>query len=540
MNSYEKKVPKLPKALLRFFLYAFCGALTALPLVITDLWFIGWLSPVPVLLCELFEDRKKDRCIFAYGRGMAYFWSFGIVVFLWFIQLYPLDFLGFERTAALIIVILATCGIPLLQAIVSAFLFVCLSLARRWGLPFRHPVLSAVFSALLFSLFEYFHTLTWAGVPWGRLAVGQTGCLPVVQSASLFGSYFITFLMILCASLLALSLKDIHSGNKRRAAIVSFVALGIFAINFIFGAIRIAVLDSSLEKEKMVSCAAIQGNILFEDKWGDKEWYTMELYRTLTNEAADNGAELILWPETAIPYDYNMNPRMDRLFSSLGTETECETIVTYFESANGKLYNCARLLKPDGTLGESTYKKRHLVPFGEFTPMEELINALFPPLAEMSAIDSPITAGDGTALIDTSHGKVGTLICFDSIYEELCLESVRDGAQLIAVSTNDSWFSGSSALRQHNAQSCLRAVENSRYVLRSANTGISSVISPTGKVLSSLGDSVEGVVYGNVSFLQTRTLYTMTGNVFVYFSALSSAAILVLAFIEHKKRDNKK
>ena len=144
-----------------------------------------------------------------------------------------------------------------------------------------------------------------------------------------------------------------------------------------------------------------------------------------------------------------------------------------------------------------------------------------------------------TEIMKTAGGKVGCLICFDSIYETLSLESVADGAELLCISTNDSWFSGSSALRQHNAQAQLRAIENNRYIVRSANTGISSIISSKGEIIDSVGDSKEGYAIGDVAYIQERTLYSLTGNMIVWLSLSFIAFTCVLAFIENKKRDKK-
>ncbi len=532
----EKSKNKAWGAILGFFIYAASGALCALPLLIPSLWIIGWIAPAAVLFCEICQKREKDSYIRAYLRGMSFFWFFGAVVFYWFSELYPLDFLGFDKTSALITVILATCGIPLLQSLGSSLIFVILCFVRKRGFCESHPYLSALLSASLFVIAEFSNTLTWAGVPWGRFAVGQTGFLPIVQSASLFGSYFITFIMVFVASLLALTVKSAVTKERKKAIIFASLALFVFLSNLIFGAVRMAIPENYKEK---TTVAAIQGNIRFEDKWADKEGYTMDVYDRLTLEAEKEGAALILWPETAIPYDYTYNYRMNVFYEDLAERTDCEIIVTAFESEGAELYNTARLLSDDGKVSDTVYKKRHLVPFGEYTPLEDFIAAVFPPLAEMSAIESPLSPGESTAIMETEGGKVGCLICFDSIYETLALESVSDGAELLCISTNDSWFSGSSALRQHNAQAQLRAIENNRYILRSANTGISSIISPKGEIIDSVGDSEEGYAIGDVAFIQERSLYSLTGNLTVILSGAFILFCTVLAFTENKKRDKK-
>lgn len=534
MKTGEKKAKGKSFGALRFFLYALSGALTALPMIVPSLWFVAWFSASPVLYFEFFGS-DKDSYPSSYRRGMSFFFVFGLITFYWFLELYPLDFLGFDKASALFVVLLASIGIPLLQSAVSSFLFVFLTLMRKRGFFESHPVLGALFASSIWCIFEFFHTLTFLGVPWGRLAVGQTAFAPAIQSVSLFGSFFVSFLMILTSSFLAVAIKNLRKKDKKRALVFSILGIFIFCANLIFGAVRINVVEKELCPDTTVAC--VQGNIRFEDKWAGKAQYTMDLHRDLTIEASKDGADMVLWAETAFPYDISEDPYLENSIYEIAKEANCYLIATAFSRDHeDKLYNTARLIDENGTQTGDIYKKRHLVPFGEYTPYEKLLQKIAPPLAELSAIDDPVTPGDSTSLFETEHGKVGSLICFDSVYGGLCRESVLDGAGLICVSTNDSWFSKSSALRQHNAHSVLRAVENKRYVARAANTGISSIISPTGKILASLGDSETGYIKGDVQFIEESTLYSLIGDTFIIICALFSAGALTIAFIKRKNK----
>ena len=536
MRKKAIKSHSFGERIFRFFLYAASGALTALPLVFPVLWFIGWVAPAPVLYCELYKKPPKDTYIRSYFRGMSFFWFFGVLIFHWFFGLYPLDFLGFESTDAMITVLLASLGIPLLQALVSSLIFVGLAFIRKSDSLSRHPLLSGIFCASLFASGEYMHTLTPFGVPWGRLAVGQTGWLPIIQSISLFGSYFITFLMILFVFLTVRAFAEHKGGNKKKAIVSLSIALFIFFSNITFGCVKMAIPEKNTDT---VNVAAVQGNIRFEDKWADKAAHTMDIYGQLTEECSNNGAELIIWPETALPYDMTESYRMENYFSELGKAVNCEVIVTCFESDKNGVYNTARLVTADGTIDDTVYKKRHLVPFGEYIPLEGFVTAVFPPLTELCSTMEQITPGSETEIIETKNGKLGMLICFDSIYEDLCRQSSNDGAELIAISTNDSWFTGTCALQQHHAQARLRAVENGRYIVRSANTGISSVISPTGEITDALEENREGYVVSSVRFIKEKTLYTVTGNVFLLLCFLYLPLFVLYVLIDKKKRKKK-
>ena len=195
---------------------------------------------------------------------------------------------------------------------------------------------------------------------------------------------------------------------------------------------------------------------------------------------------------------------------------------------DGKTYNTLSLVNRDGTLHGNVYHKRHLVPFGEYVPMKPVIDTLLPFMSELVLMNE-FTPGTDSKVFDTEHGKLGALICFDSIYEELARDATKDGAEILIISTNDSWFDDSIALYQHNAQAVLRAMENGRYVLRCANTGISSVITDKGDVIASLAPNVEGVITEEVPLYGYETLYTRIGNLFVY---LNIAALLALPTLD--------
>ena len=139
--------------------------------------------------------------------------------------------------------------------------------------------------------------------------------------------------------------------------------------------------------------------------------------------------------------------------------------------------------------------------------MREIVMFLIPPLANVGMLDDDLLAGEECMVLDTDVGSIGCGVCFDSIYESVILGSVRNGAEIIAISTNDSWFSDSAALYMHNSQSRLRAIETGRYVVRSANTGISSIIDPMGNVKEELGALERGYVVSEAYMWRWKSRY---------------------------------
>lgn len=580
------------------------GILTALPFLFPKLYLLSWISMVPLFVIAV---RKKS----AYRHGLVFGMGFYILLYYWFVKLYPMDFMGLNESQSVLVIATCWIGLSLLQALEMAFVpfvFRRLRIEKApWTIPFS--------AAACWCAFEWLQTLGWTGVPWGRLAVSQYGALPMIQSASLLGSYFVGFLIVLTNGFLALFyLKnepvfrfrkkkqpdpDAHemdekSANRTASVCGNVMPHGIDAdvcegdgagsrtygnetagksadifpdkiagnttgrnvrknightgvrylplaaaflvllSNGVYGLLCLSHVPSSEEKEP-IKVALIQGNLASGDKWADDSAeHSVELYSALTREACAQGdIGMVLWPETVLTFPVRNNSYYDGLLRELASETGAVLLVgaldTVFNSKTGQtdVYNAMLAYAPDGTRSDSVYYKRHLVPFGEYVPMAELIRTVLPQLSDMNLLNDDLTHGTEPTLIPTQWGNVGSLICFDSIYETLTLDSVRNGAGLIALITNDSWYLDSAAVYQHNGHAVLRAVENGRYVARAANTGISSIITPKGEITELLEPLKEGYVIGDVRFSDETTPYVRVGNIIVLCSFIYIGTIVL-------------
>ena len=179
------------------------------------------------------------------------------------------------------------------------------------------------------------------------------------------------------------------------------------------------------------------------------------------------------------------------------------------------------------------------MPFGEYVPFRRVAEVVVPVFADIGMLTEDLTPGQSSELVDTKWGKIGTLICFDSIYEVLTLQSVRDGANVIILPTNDSWFTDSAAAYMHNNQARYRAIESNRYFVRAADTGITDIITPKGKTEGVLAPMTEGMTVGTVYLNTGRTLYSYIGNLFVYL-LIAALAALPLWQLWHTIKEKKK
>lgn len=505
---------------------ALSAVVMALCVMFTELAVLEWVALVPAAVClyKASEWGVTAKC--AYLVGLGFFCAYYLMLFHWFLFMYPMDFLGLSNFESVVVVAFAWLALSFIQAAFSALAPLVFAAASKSPIVKEKKWLMPILAASLWVLLEWGLTLTWLGVPWSRLALGQLDMTAAVQSVSLFGSYFITFLIVLINFLIAYALLY----KKRLAAAVAMCA---FAANLTIGSVLLLAYDEG----ERITVAAAQGNISSTDKWNAELFTeTFEVYASYAIQAAEQGAEIVLLPESVVPYVLEEGDTISSFLSKISDDSDVTLLVGAFSQKEGSEYNSILVFEPDGKMNDTVYSKRRLVPFGEFLPLEGIIKVIIPPLAEINAFSSEFTAGTDSPVVQTEKAGLGCLICFDSIYENLARESVRDGAEIIMLSTNDSWFYDSAALEMHNNQARLRAIETRRSVVRAANTGISSVITPTGKVLDSIGALKKGLIVEDVEINDGLTLYTRTGNVFVVLCGIFAMSAVATAFVKRKSK----
>ncbi len=514
------------------------GILTALPLIFGKLAFISWVCIAPLFYIA-------GKCKKPYLHGFCFSFGYYFAAYMWFVSMYPMDYVGFTTLQSIGTLLLALIGIPLYQGAELALVPLFYSKIGRS----QNKYLSAVSASCMWVLVEWFQTKFWFGVPYARLALTQARFTPAIQSASLFGSLFVSFLIVLSNALLSIFISDIleksknpessdnpNNPKKKNGYLSAILAIAIFASNSIFGAVSLTLSKNTGENTVRVAC--IQGNIGSKDKSADDSAeHSLEVYKTLTEKAAENDSpDIIIWPETAVPTAVLQNDRISEFISGLAKKTGAIILTGAFNETvqndgTAQTTNSIIAFFPSGEISDTVYSKRNLVPFGEYIPMERLLKALIPSLSDVKMFKDKLTPGDSPSIFKTELGSIGGLICFDSIYDSLSLESVQAGAELIVISTNDSWANGSSELYQHESHAILRAVETGRYIARAANTGNSSIIDSHGRITASFEPMTEGYAIGNAEFLTYRTVYSVIGDSFVLFClcfviAVSSAAVI--------------
>ena len=346
---------------------------------------------------------------------------------------------------------------------------------------------------------EYLLTLTDLKFPWLTIGHGLAKFTAFIQFADMIGAFGLSF-VVLCVNIFIFKGLKSFKENAKVGSIYFSVAASIFILVTVYGFVKVS---STVSYERKIKVGIIQPNIDPWNKWelGGLD-AILENYLELSQKCVDEGAKLILWPETALPV-YLMSgtyqSEVDSIYSflrknnvSLLTGMPDFQIYQKNPPRNAKYseigkyyyatYNSILLLQPD-TYEVQRYGKMQLVPLGEHTPFVDQIPFLGDLLKWGVGISGWNVGQDTTVFKFVENNntiKVGGLVCYESVFPTFPNYFVDRGAQFLTVLTNDSWYGKLSGPYQHKEFANLRAVENRRAVVRCANGGVSCLINKFG------------------------------------------------------------
>ncbi len=372
-----------------------------------------------------------------------------------------------------------------------------------------------VFPAL-WVLLEWLRGWLLTGFPWLNAGDSQVDG-PLAGYVPLLGVYGVSLLVALSAGLLwrLMAARDLSAGPSRAQSPRPLRSperwglAGALALIWLTG-LGLARLDWTQAAGEPFRAAVLQANIPQSLKWNEESLYpTLRAYVELTREAFDQGAQVIVWPETAIPefLDRVREPLLEPLTAEAG-EAGARLVIglpvldyeeqTYF---NG--------LISLGTGEEDLYRKRHLVPFGEFMPLRALLG----PLARAFEVPmSDFSAGKAERpLLRVGPHFAGASICYEDAFPAEVIQALPEAAYLINVS-NDAWFGDSLAPHQHLGIARMRALETGRWLVRATNTGISAIIDHRGQVRGTVPAFQRGIFSAPVQPRAGATPFARVGN----------------------------
>ncbi|RBW53049.1 apolipoprotein N-acyltransferase [Ruegeria sp. A3M17] len=397
-----------------------------------------------------------------------------------------------------------------------ALTFMAGGLALFWALAFwlvRRPdgnrVSQAVFLAISISLLEFARGYVLTGFPWAGLAQVWVDT-QVAQLLSLFGPYGLGAVTLLATLPFGAAL------SQRNGYVVPLgLTVGAACFTLIYAASRPAVTDT----DNVVRL--IQPNAPQHQKW-DPDYAPLFFARQLEFTAAAPRPDLIVWPETSVPaWLGSAQPYL----TAIADAAQGTPVFLGIQRGDGpRIYNSMIYLDEDGRQ-QGLYDKHHLAPFGEYVPFGDIL-AQFGVYGMAATTGNGFSAGPGASLMDAGKlGKALPLICYEAVFTQDVL-SAPGRADILLQITNDAWFGTRSGPYQHLAQAQMRAIEQGLPMMRSANTGVSAMIDPLGRVTEALPLGQAGFVDATLPKALSSTVYSRIGDAPVLIVLLALFALL--------------
>ena len=396
-------------------------------------------------------------------------------------------------------------GMNFLLALLATSLFaaVCSVLPTLAGYiqsKFSAPVWArlALMMPAAWVLMEWVRGLIFTGFPWLTMGYSQVTISPLAGYAPVLGVYGVSLAVGVSAGLLVL-LAQARWTRPGKAALVAVLLIWCLG-----GALRLV--KWSEPEGAPIKVALVQGNIPQDLKFNQEKLLpTLEIYRRLTQ---DLDATLIVLPESALPLlRHELPENYVGMLRQHALNKGGDMIIGAFEYDQGRYYNSVFTL---GAADSQSYRKNHLVPFGEFIPWRPVFgwlinNVLNIPMSDLAR------GGERQPLLRIAGQRVAIAICYEDVFGEEVIRYLPEASLLVNVS-NDAWYGDSLAAIQHNQIAQMRALESGRMMLRATNTGVTSIIGRDGVVQDSLPQHQQGILTGTVQGYQGITPYARWGN----------------------------
>ena len=497
---------RLTIMVLTFFLIILSAIALAAAFPPIDLEFLAWIGMSSFFFALDGKNRKSG-----FFLGLLWGFIFFMGTIYWVVNS-MVSYGGIPFfTGALILILLAL----YLSLFFGMF---GLGMAAMSSVNMMSPMLTILFAPSLWVALEYLRgNMIAFGFPWALLGYSQSTFLPLIQIADITGVYGISFLIVMVNAVIFFALSYWIGKEKRLPVKEGLLVFIILMVVLIYGLFRISEIDKVSDHWKTLRIAIVQGNIDQGRKWDASfQKQTVDIYRNLSLDTAKQGVRLIIWPETAVPFYLQSDKDLGMEIFNVPKQTNTYLLTgspAYGPGFGGevKYYNSAFLISPEGEI-IGKYDKIHLVPFGEYVPLKKYL----PFIHKLVVGVGDFTPGKWLEPLEFEGNSFGVLICFESIFPELARGFIKDGAGFLINITNDAWFGKTSAPYQHFSQAVFRAVENKVFLIRSANTGISGVIDPVGRVRAQSGIFTRETIGDEVKLRDARlvTFYSRYGDIF--------------------------
>ncbi len=478
------------------------GAITVVSFAPFGFWPIA-IPTLAVLFYLIVNAERKAATVhgFCFGLGL-----FGMGVSWVFNSIY--EFGQAPLVFAIFLTVLFVLVLSLFPALVGFF-------SKFWNTSAQRRLLFIVLPAL-WLLTEWLRGWVLTGFPWLQLGYSQISG-PLAGVAPYFGVLGVSWLVALCAA----SLTHFMLSGRLVAREAGLSLVLFFSVAFLLG-----LVDVTKEDGESKQITLVQGNIAQENKW-EPEWLGLTIDRYVEQTRANWPSDLVIWPEVALPGYYGQ-------FEA----TILKPLMSEAESTDTGIIS--GMLTTDGEVAWNTvvkfgsqpqyYKKRHLVPFGEYLPLRGFFE-LFGELVVLPA--GTMRSGKQANLLEFKGLRIATSICYEDAYGNEMADMLPAANLLLNVS-NDAWFGDSLAPHQHLQIAQMRSLELGREMVRANNTGVTAFISHRGEVLLQAPQFEVTSITSKVQPRVGKTPYVLWRN----WGVVSMTVLLLIAVWSLQRRDN--
>lgn len=482
---------------------AISGGLLALAFPRPDFFPLAWIALVP-----LFAVMMRRPFASGFVAGLSFF-----SIVLYWLNIVMTTYGGLAPLFSLLAYLFLVCYL-------AVFFALSTWLASRLKQRRNIPILISLPCAWV--ALEYLRGVLLSGFPWALLGYSQQNFSAAIQSADVTGVYGVSFLLVAVNCALAWVITE--PGKRMSWLGCAFVAM--LTVSHVgYGVWRETYpLD---QRSQEINVAVVQGNIDQQLKWDPQNRQsTVDTYRLLSEQALESPVDLLIWPEAATPFFIQEATPIAEQVKSLPMQFETPILLgspAYQLMGDGhyRYFNSAFLLSDDSRDSQRS-DKIHLVPFGEYVPLSWLLTFV----DKLVVGVGDFSPGEVQPLV-LNGDPLGVLICYEVIFPQLARDYVRRGSRLLVNLTNDAWFGRSSAPYQHLAMARFRSIENRIWMARSANTGISGFISPSGELTAVSPLFETYTLRGTIGLGAENTFYTKFGDLFAYLCLAWTAVLSV-------------
>lgn len=485
------------------------GILLALSFQKFNFYLLAWVSLVPLIYC-IYKNNLKEVIICSFTVGLI----FNVIYLYW---MFPFLLLHTEK-------ILDSCIVSVITWLYFAIYFIV------WSMFFyllknkvSNKILFSISVAAMWTILDFLKAYILTGLSWNLLAYTQTSFLYLIQICDIFGVYLISFVIVFVNMLIYFSIRE-----KK----IIYLVISLFLIILLCGYGYLKVNSLDIKGGKEISVGVVQPNIEQYKKWDDD--YRKEIMYSIENLVLENFGnkklDLLVYPETMLPGFLEKDLLIKNFVKKISNISKINLIGGMSMEFIKEKHNSIFVISQEGEI-INKYNKKHLIIFGEYIPFDFLLSKSLTNLN----VTGTMVKEKYIKITKLQDFNLGISICSENYYPGLYREFVLKGANLLTIHVNDAWVDGMSAIYQHFVLNVFRAIENRKYLIVSANTGISGVIAPTGKIIKQTKNQEQVCFEEKVYTNNYITIYDKIGDLFVYLCMVYIVLVLLIYGILNKQ-----